>query len=87
MKKKKYLPIIIPSALLILAVIVFFLSKGGTTGTANQGSLASTEVLSDNTPSQDNVVASVPESTEPEEPPFEEYDITLLALGDNLIHM
>lgn len=25
--------------------------------------------------------------TEPTEPPFEEYDITLMALGDNLIHM
>ena len=47
------------------------------------------ETPSDNTPSPEPVktAAPSPEPTPTEVPAFQEYDITLMAVGDNLIHM
>ena len=87
-KKKYLLAILFPVLVLVCLIVLSFLpDRQGipTLFTVSSGEQAavSTEV---STPEP----TATPEPTptpEPTEPPFEEYDISLMALGDNLMHM
>lgn len=83
--KKQLLSIILASCLLLT------LTGCGSTALASAVPL-SDEISAQQENSADvlagDIASEIPVvEEEPEEPPFEEYDITLMAVGDNLIHM
>lgn len=87
-KKKYLLAILFPVLVLICLIVLSFLpDRQGipTLFTVSSGEQAAVST-EDSTPEP----TATPEPTptpEPTEPPFEEYDISLMALGDNLMHM
>ena len=79
--KKTYLKIICGTA----SILSFFcLSSCASTDTEPALAVISAAPLVTSTPNPTPIPTPTPEPTEP---PFEEYDITLMALGDNLMHM
>lgn len=84
MKKSRIIALAAPIFLLICLATASFLQRADTAGPAQniQSSQESSSIGPSTVPS-----SSEPETSEPEEPVFEEYDISLMALGDNLMHM
>ncbi len=85
MKKKTLFLIILPLLLLLLCLFAApLLSGNGTSEVLSPMEAASTASPKLSLP----VPTILPTATPvPTEPPFQEYDISLMALGDNLIHM
>lgn len=87
-KKKYLLAILFPVLVLVCLVVLSFLpDRRGLlslfTVSSSEQAAVSTEV---STP-EPTVTPEPTPTPEPTEPPFEEYDISLMALGDNLMHM
>lgn len=84
MKKSRIIALTAPIFLLICFVTASFLQREDTAGSAQN--IQSSQESSSAGPST-ALPPPEPETQEPEEPVFEEYDISLMALGDNLMHM
>lgn len=87
MKKSRIIALAAPVFLLICLATASFLQKADTADPARtvQSSLEFSSADPSTVPSSSEPETTEP--TEPEEPVFEEYDISLMALGDNLMHM
>lgn len=75
MKKNRIIALAVPIFLIICLATASFLQKADTADPARESS------------SDDPSTVLPPSESEPQEPVFEEYDISLMALGDNLMHM
>lgn len=84
MKKSRIIALTAPIFLLICLVTASILQRADTAGPSRN--ILSSQESSSTGPST-ALPPSEPETQEPEEPVFEEYDISLMALGDNLMHM
>lgn len=86
MKKSRIIALIIPVFLLACLATASFLQMADAAGSSQSVQPSSEPSAAVSAPSA-TLQESEPESLEPEGPVFEEYDVSLMALGDNLMHM
>lgn len=87
-KKKYFFAIIIPVLVLVGLIVYSFLPDSQGLPTLFTVSSSEQAAVSPEVSTPEPTATPEPTPTpEPTEPPFEEYDISLMALGDNLMHM